>query len=102
MRKGIVRTMITTLTVDASGRLILPAAAIEILGMKPGESIEVDVERNRIRLQKETPLAKLIETEDGMLVLAPSGVPVDVAAAIRAEREDQAERALPGDCELAR
>lgn len=99
---GMLGRMTATLTLDDAGRLILPTDAVRMLGMQPGESVEVDVTTHRIDLRKDAPLARLAETDDGLLILAASGIPVDVAAAIRAERAGQAERALPREREAGR
>ncbi len=42
--------MTATLTLDDAGRLVLPAAALRLLGMKPGERLRADVTPNRIEI----------------------------------------------------
>lgn len=42
--------MTATLTLDDAGRLLLPDAALRLLGMKPGECLRVDVMPHRIEI----------------------------------------------------
>ena len=81
-------------TVDEAGRLVLPDAAMRVLGTKPGEQLRADVTPNRIDILPEPPLVTETIIERGVLVLAPTGIAADVAAAVRADRDALAERAL--------
>lgn len=42
--------MTATLTMDDAGRLLLPDAALDLLGLKPGEHLRADVTPNRIEI----------------------------------------------------
>jgi|GEM_PF-3393402 len=42
--------MTATLTLDDAGRLLLPDAALRLLGVKPGERLRADVTPNRIEI----------------------------------------------------
>lgn len=87
--------MNATIQIDPSGRLVLPKAIRERLNLHGGSSLRADVVAGRIEL---TPIAngdapKLLR-KAGMTVIAGSGRKLNVAAAIAAEREAQAERGL--------
>ena len=88
--------MTATLTVDEAGRLLLPQAVVQMLGVKPGAVLTAEVTRDRIELIKnveDVPVMTEVVMKDGLLVLAPTGIPVDAAAAVRAERDALADRA---------
>jgi bifunctional DNA-binding transcriptional regulator/antitoxin component of YhaV-PrlF toxin-antitoxin module len=48
--RGSIGPMTATLTLDEAGRLVLPDAALLLLGMKPGERLRADVTPNRIEI----------------------------------------------------
>ena len=92
----IVNAMTATLTLDEAGRLILPEAVAQVLGVKPGAVLKAEVTRDRIDLiqnEGDIPVMTEVVMKDGLLVLAPTGIPVDAAAAVRAERDALADRA---------
>ena len=88
--------MNATLSLDESGRLVLPNTALRVLGMKPGDQVRADVSPNRIDICPEPPVMEQGVIENGVLVMARRGIPVDAAAAVRAERDALEERSLPG------
>ena len=86
--------MTATLTLDEAGRLILPEAVVQVLGMKPGISVKAEVTADRIELIKDESsdvpvITELARTPEGLLVLPATGVKVDIVAAIKAEREER-------------
>lgn len=85
--------MSTTISMDASGRLVLPKAIRERLNLTKGVSMRAEVVAGRIEL---TPVEGLMETElsrkAGITVLKRTGAKTDAAAAVAAERDAQAER----------
>ena len=83
------------LTVDEAGRLVLPDAAMRVLGTKPGEQLRADVTPNRIDILPERPLVTEGVIEDGVLVLPRLGLKMDIAAAVRSDRDALADRAIP-------
>ena len=87
--------MTATLTLDEAGRLVLPEAALRVLGMKPGEQLRADVTQNRIDILPEPPVVTEGVIKRGILVLPKLGLKMDVAAAVRAERDELADRAIP-------
>lgn len=87
--------MDATLSLDEAGRLVLPTIALKVLGMKPGDQVRADVSPNRIDICQEPPVMAQGVIEGGVLVMARQGIPMDAATAVRADRDAQAERALP-------
>lgn len=92
---GISNAMSYTITMDNSGRLVIPKAIREQLNLAGGGHLRADVAAGRIEL---TPVGD--ESRDtligkgGITVLKRKGTSVDAAAAIAAERGTQAERPL--------
>jgi antitoxin component of MazEF toxin-antitoxin module len=87
--------MTTTLTLDASGGLFLPAELLADAHLNEGTAVEVDVAADRILVKPVFPEqeCRLVE-EDGMLVIE-GGPPLsaeDVIGAIKADREERDER----------
>ena len=80
-----------TTTIDKAGRVVIPAAMRQRLGLLPGTPIEVEMDDTSIRLTSAVPGPKLVR-RSGWLVARPtvpqSQVPkVDVAKLIREERD---------------
>ena len=88
------KLMNATLSLDESGRLVLPNNALRLLGMKPGDQVRADVSPNRIDICPEPPIVSEGMIENGVLVMARQSIPMD-AAAVRADRDALAERSLP-------
>ncbi|MDP1592036.1 MAG: hypothetical protein Q8M07_30025 [Prosthecobacter sp.] len=87
--------MTATLTIDESGQIELSEPLRRIFGAMPGVRIRAEVTPDRIEIVKDIPVA--IETmlsPSGRLVLAPTGVQVDLADVMREEREALANCAL--------
>ena len=74
---------------------LLPNTALRVLGMKPGDQVRADFSPNRIDICPEPPVMAQGVIESGVLVMARQGIRMDAAAAVRADRDSQAERALP-------
>jgi bifunctional DNA-binding transcriptional regulator/antitoxin component of YhaV-PrlF toxin-antitoxin module len=87
--------MTATLTIDESGQIELPESLRQIFGAMPGVRIRAEVTPDRIEIVKDVPVAsETILSPSGRLVLAPTGVRVDAARAVREERDVLANRAL--------
>ena len=56
--------------------------------------MRAEVTSDRIEIVKGIPVVTEGELENGVLVLPKLGIKMDVGAAIRADRDEQAERAL--------
>lgn len=87
--------MNATLSLDEAGRLVLPNNALRLLGIKPGDQVRADVSPNRIDICPEPPPMAEGVIENGVLVMARQGIPMDAAAAVRADRDALADRSLP-------
>lgn len=87
-------SMTATLTIDPAGRIVLPDALKRVFGAEPGTRLQADVTSDRIEIVKELPVVTEGIVEDGVLLLPRLGVKLDAAAALRADRDEQAERAL--------
>lgn len=85
--------MTATLTLDDQGRITLPEAIKRAFGIRPGAVLRAEVSRGRLQIEGDLPVITEGVLEDGMLVLPKMGMTMDAAAAIRADREAQAERA---------
>jgi AbrB family looped-hinge helix DNA binding protein len=77
-------------TIDKAGRLVIPAAARERLGLAPGTTLEVSVDETGLRLERVAPGPQLVRVGK-RLVARPTVRPderpvVDVAALVEEER----------------
>jgi bifunctional DNA-binding transcriptional regulator/antitoxin component of YhaV-PrlF toxin-antitoxin module len=86
--------MTATITIDDSGRINLPDDLKRVFGAEPGDRLRAEVTRDRIEIVKDTPVVTEGVLENGVLVLPRLGIKMDAATAIRADRDEQAERAL--------
>ena len=89
--------MNTTLTLDPSGGLFLPAELLADAHLNKGATVEVDVTADQIVVKPVVPEqeARLVE-KDGMLIFE-GGPPLsdeDVIRAIKADREERTDRIL--------
>lgn len=78
-------------TIDKAGRLVIPAALRERLGLEPGAELELTVEDLSLRLTRSVP-GPQVERVGRRLVVRPTVAPeslprVDVAALIDEERD---------------
>lgn len=77
-------------TIDAAGRVVIPAIVRERLGLRAGTKLELSVDESGIRLAATTPAPALVRVK-GRLVARPTVArkelpAVDVAALIEEER----------------
>lgn len=84
--------MTATFTIDDAGQINLPDALKRIFGAEPGVRVRAEVTADRIEIVKDLPVVTEGVLENGVLVLPKRGVKMDVASAIRADRDDLAER----------
>jgi AbrB family looped-hinge helix DNA binding protein len=91
MTDGINNGMTNTISMDASGRMVLPKAIRERMNLRAGARLRADVVAGRLEL---TPIPgevrPKLKVKSGITVLARTGAAPDAAAAIAAERESQA------------
>jgi AbrB family looped-hinge helix DNA binding protein len=86
-------TSSTTVTLDSTGRIVLPSEVRKRLRLEAGARFSVEVVAERIELTPEAAPEAAVVRKAGRLVLAAIGEPLDAGAAIRAERQTQAGRA---------
>jgi len=92
---GKIPCMTATLTVDDAGQINLPEALTREFGAEPGARVRAEVTADRIEIRKDLPVVtETIRSATGRLVLAPTGIAVDAAKAIREGRDELASRAL--------
>jgi AbrB family looped-hinge helix DNA binding protein len=76
-------------TIDKAGRVVIPAAARERAGLRPGTELEVVVEDFSVRLVRRAPRPRVVRI-GGRLVARPTAgketPPVDVAKLVEEER----------------
>lgn len=60
-------------TIDKAGRLVIPKALRDSLGIRPGE---VEVRPDGAGLRVEVPADESLDERDGMLVIPASGAPI--------------------------
>jgi AbrB family looped-hinge helix DNA binding protein len=81
-----------TTTIDKAGRVVIPAAVRQRLGLRPGTPLAISSDDVSIRLEPVVSPPKLVRLKNGLLVARPT-VPVselpkiDVAALIEEERD---------------
>ncbi len=83
-----------TFTLDDSGQIILPEALKRVFGAEPGVLVQAEVATDRIEIVKILPEVTEGVMENGVLVLPKFGAKMDVAKAVRADREERAGRSL--------
>lgn len=86
--------MTATFILDETGQIILPESLQRVFGAGPGVRVRAEVTADRIEIVKDVPVISEGVVENGVLLLPRLGQKMDVGAAIRAERDEQAERAL--------
>jgi len=87
--------MTATIIMDEAGHITLPMAARRAFRAGPGVPFQAEVTEGRIEIVKDAHSPEITEgvMENGVLVLPHFGYSVDVAAAVRAERDELAGRA---------
>ena len=85
----------SVISMDASGRFVLPKAVRDQLCLKPGSRFSVEVVAGRIELTPQDDEEVQLVRVNGRLVLRAPPSKVGVAAASVADREEQAQRGWP-------
>ena len=89
---GSIASMTASITIDDAGQILLPEALQRAFGVEPGVRLRAEVTSERIEIVKDVPEVTQGVLENGVLVLPRLGLKVDAAAAIRADRDERAER----------
>jgi AbrB family looped-hinge helix DNA binding protein len=78
------------ITIDKAGRLVIPAAARDRLGLTPGTTLEVSVDETGLRLERVAPGPQVVRIGKRLVArptVSPADRPVvDVAALVEEER----------------
>lgn len=79
-----------SITIDRSGRIVVPKALRERFGLYPGTELEIEAEADGLRLRARETAPVFIE-KDGVLVHHAAGpaLEIDVADFINRERQGQ-------------
>ena len=82
--------MTATLTLDESGRLILPEYAVQVFGLKPGDAVQAEVTRHSIELldtePEDAPLITEFTAEGLPIISASVRSRLSIIDAIKADR----------------
>lgn len=70
-------------TIDAAGRLVIPKAARDALGMSAGMELELRVVDRRLEVEVPVTPMRLEEHPDGVRAVADREMPTLTAAAVR-------------------
>ncbi|MFO1482851.1 MAG: AbrB/MazE/SpoVT family DNA-binding domain-containing protein [Verrucomicrobiaceae bacterium] len=85
--------MTATITINEAGQISFPEAVSRVFGLKPGERVQAEVTPDKIEIVREAPEVSEGEMENGVLVLPKLGISMNAGAAVRAERDELANRA---------
>ena len=87
--------MTATLTIGEAGQILLPESLRRVFGAEPGVPLRAEVTERRIVIVKEDVpvVTETMWTASGRLVLARTGIVMDVAKVVREERDALADRA---------
>lgn len=91
---GKISRMTATFTLDDAGQINLPDALKRVFGAESGVRVRAEVTADRIEIVKDIPVVTAGVLENGVLLLPKLGIKMDAADAVRAERDELAERAL--------
>lgn len=73
--------------IDASGRVVVPKAVRDALGLVGGTELDVRVVDGRVELEIAPTPMRLVETENGVVAVADRPMPVLDADTVRATLE---------------
>ena len=81
--------MTATITLDSSGRLMLPQAMRDALHLRPGARLRAEVVGDSIIIGADEEFIQVVKTGKRRVIVGPSGFDaVKAIAAAREERED--------------
>lgn len=86
-------------TIDRAGRVVVPKAVREKLGLKGGEKLKLDLVGDRIELEPEVPEAHVEIAEDGLPIIRGVKGKFDAGKAVLEARERATRRVLGEDIE---
>lgn len=83
--------MTATITLDKTGRFVIPKAMRDQLHLRAGAKLLLNVIDDRIELSEDVPEVKIVRKKDGMRVVV-GWEGFDAAKAVREMREEQVAR----------
>lgn len=85
--------MTAHLQMDEQGRVLIPRELREALGLRPGETLDAEVEEGRLVIRPPTSRARLVEFEGRLIFAGGSPITGDPVQEMRDERlQDLIER----------
>ena len=84
--------MISSITLDSAGRLVLPKAVRERLHLHAGAKMKLEVVADKIELTPEPDENVRVVKKGGLLLLTGLGENFDAVKAIKAAREEREEQ----------
>ena len=85
--------MTASITIDSSGRLVLPKAMRDALHLRPGSKLRAEIIGDKISLGTDIEEALIIRSPDGRRVVA-GWESFDAVKAIQASRDEREDRIL--------
>ena len=92
--RGILDGMSVTVSVDKSGRLVLPKPMREQMPLRPGAKLKAEIVGDKIELSQEVSPVTIIKKKDGLPVIV-GWEGFEALPAVREMRQEQAKRLDP-------
>jgi AbrB family looped-hinge helix DNA binding protein len=89
MNYGIYTGMDVTITMDSAGRIVLPKTVRELLHLRGGARLTVNVSANKIELLPAPDAEVRVVRRGGRMVIVGAPKNVNALAAIEGDREDR-------------
>jgi AbrB family looped-hinge helix DNA binding protein len=81
-----------SITIDHAGRIVVPKSIRDALNLTPGTRLEIEADGNEIRLRVADLEPSLLQKDEILIHHGAEKSSLDIAAFIRKEREQQAQK----------